>query len=144
VLAARSPLLICPAMDGEMWNAPSVQSNLKKLKQQGVHIFEPEEGYLASGLNGRGRLPEPGKIVAESERIVSTNEKGPLSGKSVLLTAGPPREYIDPVRFLSNPSSGKMGFAMARAAKQLGGDVILLHGAVSLKLPQGIKANRFE
>src|SRR5699024_9973052 len=99
--------------------APAVQANLKQVKSHGYNILEPDEGYLASGLSGRGRLPETEQILAESESILN-NIKGPLNGKKVIVTAGPTREYIDPVRFISNPSSGKMGFAMACAAKKMG------------------------
>src|SRR5699024_6799644 len=137
VLAARCPLLICPTMDGEMFNAPAVQANLKQVESNGYHILEPAEGYLASGLSGRGRLPETEQILDQSKSILM-DKKGPLTGKNVLVTAGPTREHIDPVRFISNPSSGKMGFAMAQAAQRLGGNVTLLHGPVSLGIPKGM------
>lgn len=138
VLAARSPILICPTMDGEMYESPAVTSNLKKIHDFGYHILEPELGFLASGLTGKGRLPEFDAILAKVSEIVGENE-GPLSGKKVLVTAGPTREFIDPVRFISNPSSGKMGFAMAEAAKSLGAEVTLIHGPVALNAPNGIK-----
>ncbi len=131
VLAARCPILICPTMDGEMYESPSVVSNLKKAKESGLHILEPESGYLASGLDAKGRLPDAEKILAYADEIITKNrESGPLSGKKVVVSAGPTREFIDPVRFLSNPSSGKMGLAMADAAVRLGGDVILLKGPI--------------
>ena len=97
---------------GEMMNAPATAHNLKLLKSRGFHLLEPEEGYLASGLTGKGRLPEPDDIVAHIETLLDA-KKGPLYGKKVVVTAGPTREHIDPVRFISNPSSGKMGLIAA-------------------------------
>ncbi|NGP88210.1 bifunctional phosphopantothenoylcysteine decarboxylase/phosphopantothenate--cysteine ligase CoaBC [Fodinibius halophilus] len=145
VLAARCPLLICPTMDGEMYEAPAVQTNLETVKERGYHLLEPEEGYLASGLEGKGRLPEIASILKESSRIIPTNNtEGPLTGQKVVVTAGPTREYIDPVRYISNPSSGKMGFAMAEAAQQLGAEVTLIHGPVSIPKPRGIETVEIE
>ncbi len=145
ILAARCPILICPTMDGEMYKAPAVQKNLSTIQEHGYHILEPEEGYLASGLEGKGRLPEIETIVDKSNSIISQLQtKGPLGGKKVVVTAGPTREYIDPVRFISNPSSGKMGFAMAEAARDLGADVTLIHGPVHLAKPIDINTIRFE
>ncbi len=137
VLAARSPLLICPTMDGEMYESPSVSENLKKVESFGYHILEPESGFLASGLEGKGRLPEIDVILEKASEIIGS-VKGPLEGKKVIVTAGPTREFIDPVRFISNPSSGKMGFAMATAAQRLGAEVTLIHGPVSIDKPEGI------
>ncbi len=139
VLAARCPLLICPTMDGEMYRAPAVKRNLKTVRDFGYHLLEPDEGYLASGLEGKGRLPEVDAILEKCSEILQKKSDGPLSGKNVVVTAGPTREHIDPVRFISNPSSGKMGFAMAEAAQQLGADVTLIHGPVNLSKPNGIK-----
>jgi len=139
VLASRTLILICPTMDGEMINAPATTHNLELLKSRGFHLLEPEEGYLASGLMGKGRLPEPDNIVAHVESLIA-NETGPLYGKKVVVTAGPTREHIDPVRFLSNPSSGKMGLAMAKAAQRLGAQVHLVHGPISLAIPKGIQS----
>lgn len=146
VLAARCPILICPTMDGEMYQAPATQQNLEQAKEFGYHILEPDEGYLASGLEGKGRLPEPEQIVQRSADLLSSKKKveGPLSRKTVLVTAGPTREHIDPVRFISNPSTGKMGFAMAEAAKQLGANVTLIHGPVQVTPPKGIKTIEIE
>ncbi|NGP77098.1 bifunctional phosphopantothenoylcysteine decarboxylase/phosphopantothenate--cysteine ligase CoaBC [Balneolaceae bacterium YR4-1] len=145
VLAARCPLLICPTMDGEMYQAAATKRNLKILSDFGYHLLEPEEGYLASGLEGKGRLPDPESILEKSSAILSKKkDNGPLSGKSVLVTAGPTREHIDPVRFISNPSSGKMGFAMAKAARDMGADVTLIHGPVSIEPPKGIRTLKFE
>jgi phosphopantothenoylcysteine decarboxylase/phosphopantothenate--cysteine ligase len=144
-LAARCPLLLCPTMDGEMYEAPAVQKNLKTVQEYGYHILEPEEGYLASGLEGKGRLPEADAILEKSIEIIqAARTKGPLAGKKVVVTAGPTREHIDPVRFISNPSSGKMGFAMAKAAQRLGADVTLIHGPVSISKPDGIQTIEFE
>ncbi|MBO6571334.1 MAG: bifunctional phosphopantothenoylcysteine decarboxylase/phosphopantothenate--cysteine ligase CoaBC [Balneola sp.] len=137
VLAARSPILICPTMDGEMYESPTVTENLKKVQEFGYHILEPATGFLASGLEGKGRLPEFEDILEKASEIIGSIE-GPLKGKKVVVTAGPTREFIDPVRFISNPSSGKMGFAMAEAAKRLGAEVKLIHGSVTAPIPEGI------
>lgn len=140
VLAARCPILLCPTMDGEMYNAPATRQNLKKIKEFGYYLLEPEEGYLASGMNGKGRLPEIDTILERcTDLLAKKKEDGPLSGKSVLVTAGPTREHIDPVRFISNPSTGKMGFAMAEAARDMGAEVTLIHGPVSIEAPLGVK-----
>ncbi len=139
VLAARCPVLICPTMDGEMYRAPATLQNIERLHQYGYHLLEPEEGYLASGLEGKGRLPETEKIVEACVSILAPHKtERPLSGKKVVATAGPTREYIDPVRFISNPSSGKMGFAMAEAARDLGAEVTLIHGPVSIDPPANV------
>jgi phosphopantothenoylcysteine decarboxylase/phosphopantothenate--cysteine ligase len=137
ILAARCPVLICPTMDGEMFESPGVSANLKKLTEFGYHILEPESGYLASGLEGKGRLPEMDDILETASDIIGSI-KGPLNGEKVIVTAGPTREHIDPVRFISNPSSGKMGVAMAEAAQSLGADVTLIHGPLSIAKPEGI------
>jgi phosphopantothenoylcysteine decarboxylase/phosphopantothenate--cysteine ligase len=145
VLAARCPLLICPTMDGEMYESPAVQKNLNTIQEFGYHILEPEEGYLASGLEGKGRLPETDLILKKGRAILKKNNtQGPLAGKKVVVTAGPTREHIDPVRFISNPSSGKMGFAMAKAAERLGAEVTLIHGPVNISKPEGIKSIEIE
>ncbi len=145
VLAARCPLLICPTMDGEMFASPAVQKNLDTVQEFGYHVLEPEEGYLASGLEGKGRLPETDLILEKCSAVLKKNKsEGPLSGKKVVVTAGPTREHIDPVRFISNPSSGKMGFAMAEAAAQMGAEVILIHGPISLSKPTGIATIEIE
>lgn len=144
-LAARCPLLLCPVMDAEMIHHPAVVRNLKLAAEMGLHILEPEHGYLASGLEGTGRLPESDVILKKSVEIIENQRKnGPLSNKKVLVTAGPTREYLDPVRFISNPSSGKMGVAMAEAARNLGGEVILLHGPMSIDIPDDLQAIEFQ
>lgn len=137
VLAARSPILICPTMDGEMYESPTVTENLKKVQEFGYHVLEPASGFLAIGLEGKGRLPEFENILEKASEIIGSIE-GPLKGKKVVVTAGPTREFIDPVRFISNPSSGKMGFAMAEAAQRLGAEVKLIHGPVTVAIPEGI------
>lgn len=141
VLAARCPVYLCPTMDGEMYHAPATHRNLALAEEFGFHIIPPDSGYLASGLIATGRLPEVEAIL--SHLSFSTNNE-PLSGKRVLVTTGPTREFLDPVRFISNPSSGKMGIAMATAARQLGAEVILLHGPISQQVPSGMVSHAFE
>lgn len=144
VLAARCPLLICPTMDGEMYESPAVSENLEKAKSQGHYVLEPDEGYLASGLEAKGRLPEPDAILNEAQKIIKKHRiQGPLTGKKVVVSAGPTREFLDPVRFISNPSSGKMGIAMAEAVRLLGADVTLLHGPISIEIPERIQTESF-
>lgn len=144
VLTARCPILICPTMDGEMYESPAVSENLDKVRKMGYYIQEPETGYLASGLEAKGRLPEPESILNRVGEIIKDYRiEGPLTGKKVVVTAGPTREFIDPVRFISNPSSGKMGIAMAEAARLLGGDVLLLHGPISANIPERIQTIPF-
>ncbi len=141
VLAARCPVIICPAMDGEMYHAPSTRRNLELIHEYGYHVLEPGEGYLASGLNDTGRLPEPEAILQFTDHILdsgNTSVNQLLKGKKVVVTAGPTREFLDPVRFISNPSSGKMGFAMAEAARDLGASVTVLHGQVHIPLPDHV------
>ena len=144
LLAARCPILICPTMDGEMYESPSVSRNLKLAQDSGYHILEPETGYLASGLEDKGRLPEPDAILDKAGKIIQEHrQKGPLAGKKVVVSAGPTREFLDPVRFISNPSSGKMGIAMADAAVVLGGDVVLLKGPVNRKETERMQVEPF-
>jgi phosphopantothenoylcysteine decarboxylase/phosphopantothenate--cysteine ligase len=143
-LAARCPVLLCPTMDGGMYEHPSVKRNLKTLKDDGVHIIEPETGYLASGLEDKGRLPELETIGEKAVQIISgsfslQSDSKPLSGKHVIVTAGATREFIDPVRFISNPSSGKMGAAMAKAAISLGATVTFIHAHIDVEVPAGVK-----
>lgn len=138
VLAARCPIFLAPTMDGGMYRNPAVQANMAKVSGYGYHVLEPESGYLASGLLDTGRMQEPADIV---EHVVTRMTQGlPLVGKHVVVTAGPTREYIDAVRFISNPSTGKMGFAMAEAARDAGARVTLVHGPVSLRVPAGVQA----
>jgi len=137
ILALRCPLLIAPAMDVDMYLNDATQENLRVLRERGHHILPPVEGELASGLVGPGRLPEPEVVAAFVESIL---EKTPLDlrGKKILVTAGPTHEPIDPVRFIGNRSSGKMGFAIANAAAQRGADVTLIAGPVTLGTPHHV------
>lgn len=144
VLAARCPVLLCPTMDGEMYESAAVSGNLDRALEMGFYVQEPETGYLASGLESIGRLPEADAILKRSADIIRDHRiQGPLTGKKVLVTAGPTREYLDPVRFISNPSSGKMGIAMADAARAFGGDVLMLHGPVAVSIPERLKRLSF-
>lgn len=121
--AFNKPFLIAPAMNTNMWENPFVQENLSKLRKNGYNILEPDEGYLACGTNGKGRMREVEEIFEATDRILSF---GKLSGKKILITAGGTKEKIDPVRFISNSSSGKMGIALADMASQEGADVTLV------------------
>ena len=138
-LAARCPLMICPTMDGGMYENSATQANLELLKERGLTIFEPASGYLASGLEDKGRLPEPEEILEAVRDALSSSTTGFLKGKNVVVTAGPTREYIDAVRYISNPSSGKMGFALAEAASEAGANVTLIHGPVALSASNDIE-----
>lgn len=135
-LASRCPVLVAPAMDCDMFDHPALQENLTRLRGRGVHIVEPDMGPLASGLVGRGRLAELSEILAAVERILSPRQD--LAGRVVLVTAGPTREPLDPVRFLSNRSSGKMGYAIAEAAALRGARVVLVSGPTALAAPAGV------
>jgi phosphopantothenoylcysteine decarboxylase/phosphopantothenate--cysteine ligase len=138
VLALRCPLIIAPAMDVDMWEHEATQQNVATLKNRGCFIIPPDTGELASGLVGAGRLPEPETIV---EAVHAVIEKTPrdLTGKKILVTAGPTHEPIDPVRFIGNRSSGKMGYALATAASLRGADVTLVSGPVELQTPKNVK-----
>ena len=142
-LSARGPLLVFPAMDHDMWAHPATQANLDLLRSRGVAVVEPDSGPLASGLVGMGRLPEPEAVVAAIARHLegraSRADTPRLEGVKVLVTAGPTREHLDPVRFLSNPSTGTMGFALAREAARRGADVTLIAGPVALATPPGVR-----
>lgn len=147
VLAARSPVLLCPTMDGGMYHSQAVHRNLDLARRMGHHVLEPDHGYLASGLHDTGRMPDQEQILERVRSLLDdTRPTGHpwLQGKSVLVTAGPTREHLDPVRFLSNPSSGKMGIAMANAARRMGGQVTLLHGPVdTAAVDEGITCESF-
>lgn len=140
VLAARCPIYLAPTMDGGMYRNKAVHRNLGLAKEYGYHILEPETGYLASGLVDTGRMMEPADIVEAIIAQMTDQIRDALAGKTVVVTAGPTREYIDAVRYLSNPSSGKMGFAMAEAARDAGARVVLVHGPVSIPVPMGVEA----
>lgn len=135
-LAFNKPILVVPAMNSNMFENKIVQANIQKLKQFGINVLEPEAGLLACGVYGKGRYPENQKIFIEIERLL---EKKDLEGKSVLITAGPTREYLDPVRFISNRSSGKMGFALAEEAYKRGAKVTLISGPVNIQTYADIK-----
>jgi phosphopantothenoylcysteine decarboxylase/phosphopantothenate--cysteine ligase len=135
VLARRCPLLLAPAMNVEMWDSPATQRNLRTLRADGVAFAGPAAGDQACGETGMGRMLEPGAIVAEVEALFQPKS---LEGKRVLVTAGPTEENIDPVRVITNTSSGKMGYAVARAAREAGAQVTLVSGPVALEAPQGV------
>lgn len=136
LMATRAPVLVAPAMNIHMYENPVLQENLRKLRRIGYHIMDPAEGYLACGYEGKGRLPDPEKIVEEIGRLLKTKD---LTGERLLITAGPSREPIDPVRYLSNRSSGKMGCALARAALRRGAQVALVMGPTALVPPAGAR-----
>ncbi|WP_042356297.1 bifunctional phosphopantothenoylcysteine decarboxylase/phosphopantothenate--cysteine ligase CoaBC [Bacillus rubiinfantis] len=137
ILASTAPVWIAPAMNVHMYDHPAVKKNLAVLAEYGYQFIEPGEGYLACGYVGKGRLEEPEKIVELLRSYFSKSK--PLKGKTVLITAGPTRERIDPVRFISNHSSGKMGYALAQEAKNQGARVVLVSGPVQLPRPAGIE-----
>ena len=134
-LSMKAPVFIAPAMDLDMYAHPSTQQNLDRLRSFGNQIIEPQSGFLASGLEGKGRMEEPEKIVASLDAYFQERERaeGQLAGKRILITAGPTYEKIDPVRFIGNYSSGKMGFALAEECARRGAEVTLVAGPVALK-----------
>jgi phosphopantothenoylcysteine decarboxylase/phosphopantothenate--cysteine ligase len=138
LLATQAPVLIAPAMNVHMYENPIVQENIAKLKRLGYRFIDPGEGQLACGYVGRGRMAEPEEIV-ERIRDILAEPVTDLSGKRVIVTAGPTREPLDPVRFFTNRSSGKMGYALAEAARGAGAEVVLISGPVSLETPQGVR-----
>ena len=139
LLATKAPVWIAPAMNVDMYHHPAVQRNMDQLVADGYTFVEPGEGFLACGYVGKGRMEEPEVIAEKVTQYFEEDEEKPLEGKHVLVTAGPTLERIDPVRYISNFSSGKMGFAMARAAKRLGADVTLVAGVTSLPTPEGVE-----
>ena len=141
-LASRCPVVVAPAMDCDMLEHQAVQDNLGRLRDRGVHIVEPDTGPLASGMVGRGRLADVAAILDRIELILSPRQD--FAGQVVLVTAGPTREPLDPVRFLSNRSSGKMGYAIAEAAAARGARVILVSGPTALAAPPGVDCIRVE
>lgn len=139
-LSMKAPVFIAPAMDLDMYRHPSTQANIKTLLSYGNHIIEPESGFLASGLEGKGRMEEPEVIADRLDQFFSENSQpSPIAGKKVVITAGPTYEKIDPVRFIGNYSSGKMGFAIAEECLRRGADVTLVAGPVSLSCSSGIR-----
>ena len=136
VMATRAPVLLAPAMNIHMFENSIVQENLRKLRRVGFHLLEPAEGFLACGYEGKGRLPDPEKIVDEIFQLLCKKD---LGGERLLITAGPTHEPLDPVRFLSNRSSGKMGYALARAGFRRGAEVVLVTGPTVLEPPVGVR-----
>lgn len=145
-LSMKAPVFVAPAMDLDMYAHPSTQASIDRLRQVGNIIIEPQAGFLASGLEGKGRMEEPESIVATLEKYFEGEDngrtctaQGQLAGKKVLITAGPTYEKIDPVRFIGNYSSGKMGFALAEECSRRGADVVLVAGPVSLQSSAAIR-----
>jgi phosphopantothenoylcysteine decarboxylase / phosphopantothenate---cysteine ligase len=136
LMATKAPVLIAPTMNIHMYENPILQENVRKLRRFGYYFMEPAEGYLACGYEGKGRLPEPEKILEEVRRLL---KKKDLVGEKLLITAGPNQEPLDPVRYLSNRSSGKMGYALARAAIRRGAEVALISGPTTLEPPVGAR-----
>jgi phosphopantothenoylcysteine decarboxylase / phosphopantothenate---cysteine ligase len=142
-LSTPAPVLIAPAMNVEMWRHAATQQNLGVLRARGVEIIEPEAGYLACGMEGEGRLADPMEIARRAVEIAGSSRKGggrqlDMAGERLLVTAGPTREYIDPVRFITNRSSGKMGYAIAEMAAARGARVTLVSGPVNIEPPRGV------
>ncbi len=138
LLATDKPVMIAPAMNVRMWSHRATQRNLEQLRADGVTIIGPEEGDMACGEYGPGRMSEPDAIAGALEGFFKSGGKGPLSGLSVLVTAGPTHEPIDPVRYIANRSSGKQGYAIAKAAAELGAHTTLITGPTALKTPPGV------
>ena len=140
-LSFRGPVLLAPSMNWKMYEHPATQDNLKRLQKMGCVLIEPATGELACGEYGKGRMAEIDVMV---EEIKSSLSKKDLAGKRILITAGPTREPIDPVRFISNRSSGRMGYCLARVARRRGADVVLISGPAALKPPHGVKTIKVE
>jgi phosphopantothenoylcysteine decarboxylase/phosphopantothenate--cysteine ligase len=143
ILAASAPVLLAPAMDGNMYENPATQANVATLRAYGYLVLDPDSGPLASGLVGQGRLPEVELIEAELRALLG-RRTGPLSGRRVVVTAGGTHEPIDPVRFIGNRSSGRMGYALAAAARDRGADVTLISGPTALTSPHALRLLRVE
>ena len=138
-LACTAPVLVAPAMNTTMWQHPATQRNLDQLRADGVHILEPDAGEMACKTIGPGRLSEPDRIVAAALEILASSQKKDLTGERVLITVGATREEIDPVRFISNRSSGRMGFALAEAAAKRGAEVTVVRGVTTVEAPAGVR-----
>ncbi|MFZ5915809.1 MAG: bifunctional phosphopantothenoylcysteine decarboxylase/phosphopantothenate--cysteine ligase CoaBC [Chloroflexota bacterium] len=136
-LACRAPILLAPAMETGMWHNPATQANVALLRERGMSVVGPGEGRLASGASGAGRMAEPGEILEAARWLLGRS--GPLAGRPVIVTAGGTREPIDPVRFVGNHSSGKMGYALAIAARDRGAQVTLIHAPTALPVPYGVR-----
>jgi|HubBroStandDraft_1064217.scaffolds.fasta_scaffold43423_2 phosphopantothenoylcysteine decarboxylase/phosphopantothenate--cysteine ligase len=135
-LATKAPVVVAPAMNVNMWEHPATQENLQKLRARGVHVVDPDEGYLACGMTGAGRLAATDAIAEKVCFVLGLRRD--LEGQSIVVTAGPTREDLDPVRFLTNRSSGKMGYALAEAAARRGAHVVLVSGPTDLAAPEGV------
>ncbi|WP_139311149.1 bifunctional phosphopantothenoylcysteine decarboxylase/phosphopantothenate--cysteine ligase CoaBC [Bacillus sp. MRMR6] len=144
LLAATAPVWIAPAMNVHMYDHPAVKKNVSVLAAYDYQFIEPSEGYLACGYVGKGRLEEPERIVELISQYFQLENKLSLKGKTVVITAGPTREKIDPVRFISNHSTGKMGYCLAEAAKKGGAEVLLISGPVNIKAPSGVNVINVE
>ena len=145
LLATTAPIYVVPAMNEHMWENPATVRNVKQLVEDGKSVIEPATGFLAEGYNGKGRLPEPEEIFEQVTFFESRREyKSPLEGKTILITAGGTKERIDPVRYISNDSSGKMGYALAKAASVLGAKVQLVSTTKQLKVPYGVQVTYVE
>lgn len=143
ILASKTPIILCPAMNCQMFDNPITQNNLKKLADYGFVIMQPATGYLACGTSGIGRLPEPAEIISFTKNFIA-HKDGDLKGLKILVTAAGTREPIDPVRFVGNRSSGKMGYAVAQAAAERGAEVVLVSGPSSLKPPDNVEVINVE
>lgn len=144
-LASTAPVIIAPAMNTTMWNHPATRRNLERLRADGVRVIEPDAGEMACGTVGPGRLSEPERIVAAALEVLRESDRrtaGDLQGERILITAGATREELDPVRFLSNRSSGRMGFALAEAARSRGAQVTVVAGATTVEPPANLKVLR--
>lgn len=139
-LATRAPILICPAMNCDMYANPVVQENIERLRERGYHFVEPEEGALACGDVGKGRLADVETIFERITAILSPKQD--FEGVKIVVTAGPTHEYFDPVRYITTPSTGKMGYALAQAASERGAKVVLISGPTSLEAPDGVETVR--
>ena len=145
LLATTAPIYVVPAMNEHMWENPATVRNVKQLVEDGKSVIEPATGFLAEGYNGKGRLPEPEEIFEQVTFFESRREyKSPLEGKTILITAGGTKERIDPVRYISNDSSGKMGYALAKVASILGAKVQLVSTTKQLKVPYGVQVTYVE
>ncbi len=145
IMATRAPVLFAPAMNSQMWANPIVEANVARLRELGYHFVGPEAGELACRTSGAGRMVEPAAIVAALCEVLATDRRrGELTGKTVLVSAGRTEEPIDPVRTISNRSSGRMGYALAAAARDLGATVVLVSGPASVAPPTGVELRRVE
>ncbi|MFC3882629.1 bifunctional phosphopantothenoylcysteine decarboxylase/phosphopantothenate--cysteine ligase CoaBC [Bacillus songklensis] len=144
LLATTAKVWIAPAMNVHMYDHPAVKRNIETLSSHGYEFVEPSEGYLACGYVGKGRLEEPENIVTLVQQLFQRESNRPLKGKNILITAGPTREKIDPVRFITNHSTGKMGYAIAEEARELGADVTLVTGPTNVAYPKGVHVIQIE